>query len=831
MLESKNKLVVYKTGQINERQGFVTPVLKITESGEFERLSRDDYPADIFISKGYSTIDNQFDDGQLFILKSHVLDEEKTEQFHSPRYWADDSFCATLNPNTLLPVIISSLPDKETGILEAGIEPPTTAFFILDGEKLYGPITSSLTDDNKYIIEPYTHPSFSFGKGYLGVYSVTEVQNSFVKCSVGNEQLLLISSFKHLAEGRKENKSIDYLSNDQLIKVVNQTGFGQKRKALGKKEAERLQQFVTDFEKNNKFIKDERMNRLKGMLDKYLLEADTGYDLIKDYLDSTSGQRFITSYVESHKEKLLSSVIDRIKSDADAEEAKIQKQLDEKRSQLSIFENEISKIQSQITRKRIDAQEEIEKLALETQEEKNRILTEDQERHREELSSMSQKLEEVELEIREKCSTLELIDEIASLKRECAYFETHKTKLEKLVDGYTAALDNTTLLSEKIGEMEAIQRILNGKKPSQNSETPCLECSPIEFCTSIPDSAEDLVSALCNQFSIDGGKVFSTEEMTNLMVCSEQSFLTVLAGPPGTGKTSTATRLAEALHLGSSYTNQNFLSIPVGRGWVSSRDILGFYNSLKDVYQESRTGLYNFLSQHSVNETDTRKLILLDEANLSSVEHYWSDFLSYCDKENLVRPLDIGIPDIQKRYLSVDPRTRFIATINSDSTTEPLSPRLIDRVPVISLDRTNLQLSEGSGYTIGGTIPASKLKELFTSEDPELSRAQNGLLNEVIVQLTKRDGKLGASLNISQRKVNAITHYVDVAGKLIGSEAAMDFALSQFVLPHIEGFGPDFRVRIEQLQDKVSKYQRTTDHLDRVLSKGNNLSGSYSFFG
>ncbi|TNZ31231.1 hypothetical protein CGK50_24740, partial [Vibrio parahaemolyticus] len=73
-------------------------------------------------------------------------------------------------------------------------------------------------------------------------------------------------------------------------------------KGLGKKEAERLQQIIADSEKANKFGKhDERLERLKGLLDRYLSEADIGFELVKNYLDSSSGQSFLNKYVEINK--------------------------------------------------------------------------------------------------------------------------------------------------------------------------------------------------------------------------------------------------------------------------------------------------------------------------------------------------------------------------------------------------------------------------------------------------------------------------------------------------------------------------------------------------
>ncbi len=108
-------------------------------------------------------------------------------------------------------------------------------FFILDDGHLFGPLTSSQTEDDRYIVEPYVHPSLSFGKGYIGRFALSGVTDCLVETKVEDESMLFVSSFKQLSSHRNDKSSIDYVSDDQLIKVVNQLGFGKQTKGLGKK--------------------------------------------------------------------------------------------------------------------------------------------------------------------------------------------------------------------------------------------------------------------------------------------------------------------------------------------------------------------------------------------------------------------------------------------------------------------------------------------------------------------------------------------------------------------------------------------------------------------
>ncbi|MBN9781385.1 AAA family ATPase, partial [Vibrio parahaemolyticus] len=94
-----------------------------------------------------------------------------------------------------------------------------------------------------------------------------------------------------------------------------------------------------------------------------------------------------------------------------------------------------------------------------------------------------------------------------------------------------------------------------------------------------------------------------------------------------------------------------------------------------------------------------------------------------------------------------------------------------------------------------------------------------------------RDPAFGKAIPISRRKGNAITNYCDVEGQMIGSEAAMDFAIQQHILPHIEGYGVSFRKRLEQLLTIVNKtYPRSAAEIERILASGNEFTGSYSYF-
>lgn len=346
----------------------------------------------------------------------------------------------------------------------------------------------------------------------------------------------------------------------------------------------------------------------------------------------------------------------------------------------------------------------------------------------------------------------------------------------------------------------------------------------------------DYIHYLMQSFSSDGGRNFTFDEMANLIINISQSFMTILAGPPGTGKTSTAIRLAKHLGLADdelTFSGTNFLNIAVGRAWVSGRDILGFYNSLKDLYQPSRTGLYEFLKNTKNN--DYLKMVLLDEANLSSIEHYWSDFLGMCDPEGANRMIDTGIPTTSDRFFSVPKNLRFLATINNDSTTEKLSPRLIDRVPIITMDHNfNYKSLPSQIANFDGALDFANLNNAFniSVSDASFTQDEESALENILDILSQPMART-TSIKVSQRKINAMKRYCHVANEIESMHVApLDYAVNQHIIPLIEGYGSSFKDRLNDLEQKFSECNFTISKasINNIIDHGDIYGDSYSYF-
>lgn len=174
--------------------------------------------------------------------------------------------------------------------------------------------------------------------------------------------------------------------------------------------------------------------------------------------------------------------------------------------------------------------------------------------------------------------------------------------------------------------------------------------------------------------------------------------LTILAGQPGTGKSSLPQLYAEAMAGEESGECGRYLHLGVSPSWVDGRDLLGFVNAFERSFQPSESGLY----VHLVNAFEEEKnlggnsgiwLVCLDEMNLAQVEHYFGRFLQALERPLGQRAVSCFAPESvspdhpmhrwSTLYLSQN--VRFVGTINIDETTRQLSQRLLDRANMIRL--------------------------------------------------------------------------------------------------------------------------------------------------
>lgn len=341
-------------------------------------------------------------------------------------------------------------------------------------------------------------------------------------------------------------------------------------------------------------------------------------------------------------------------------------------------------------------------------------------------------------------------------------------------------------------------------------------------------TAEQVVSILINKIN-NAGRNINKDEAYNYLISVIQNYITVFAGEPGTGKTSLCKLLAKSLGL----YDERFAEILVERGWTSSRDLIGYYNPLTKEIEETQPAFSNCMKQLTMeNRENIAKapyFVLLDEANLSPIEYYWSHFNYFADNPNNQR---IIYQDGTEYFFGSE--LKFLATINYDQTTEDLSPRFLDRAWVISMKAMPIDsvVSSMADDTMVDNsekvISINALNKLFNwknFKDKKINQITKTRLDRIISKM--KDG----NHTISPRSINSIIRYYIVAEEYMSSkEVALDYAISQKILPCINGNGKQYGEFLKELMNicKENQLNKSANIISKIIERSEHEF--YGFF-
>lgn len=131
---------------------------------------------------------------------------------------------------------------------------------------------------------------------------------------------------------------------------------------------------------------------------------------------------------------------------------------------------------------------------------------------------------------------------------------------------------------------------------------------------------------------------FEDDTLFNFHCSLQTKPFVILYGPSGTGKSKIAQLYADYIcEIQGLKTTEHLCFIAVRSNWTSSSDLIGFYDYLNDVFIPSK--FYEFLKKAEADSAHPY-FVILDEMNLSIVEHYFSDFLACLESRILVSALN-----------------------------------------------------------------------------------------------------------------------------------------------------------------------------------------------
>lgn len=603
-----------------------------------------------------------------------------------------------------------------------------------------------------------------------------------------------------------------------------------------------------DFKDDNKVIKDfkEKLIESPQTFDKHSVES------LLDIITKTNKIKHVEKYIEENKRvaEILKNTEDLVLSNKElallipeiknikSEIERLQNEEFELKRNVETFSTRKDTIQQELNQKQEDLQKvslELENLSKTKEEEllkiksglENKIITlQDEKKNLEnnikietenkskELNTLKEKLEEL------KKAEEDLKYSVDKLKVENQ--ETQRDSLKGLIDLFKNKKYFDFFSGRDLSEYD------------QKEEREFTNFSVIDTYSDYIQFRTELISNLNKS-----GRNFETHFIDNLLISIHQNTLTVLAGLPGTGKTSLARLLTKILS-----PKERVSEVSVSRGWSSQKDLIGFQNPLTNKFHSAPTGIYELLSQLDYESKNKKYLespmayIILDEANLSPIEHYWSTFYNLTDstaKQTNLLSISLG----NNLNLEFANNLRFIATINYDQTTENLSPRVIDRANIIQIPANSFNIDTVSIEEIEKlNISYQKCIEffnLFDFQDEKQNIELSDELNVIFNDIKKRFKSL--RIPISPRVEIAIKQYCTVAKNWMKKEVSrpLDYCVAQRLLPMINLQGDSAKKNLEELLNIFEKNDLKKSHevLRKIIETGNEDSifeGNYNYF-
>lgn len=656
----------------------------------------------------------------------------------------------------------------------------------------------------------------------IGKYTEDDIKNLYSIKDENNKESITILSKNDLVFPHDKDDSVDWIEDKVLI---NSLGSALKdSNQFTKNQIREIKASLEDVlnQYNGIEMTETRKTRLLHLLNQVLVQDEFTTQIAYYILENKNLSNTLVEYIlKDHfdtielKSKEFQTIKER-KEEQLKQVAQLEKQIEALNADKSVAKNDAIE----------QSQEEID-------------------RYKKEIEELKQEQKELGKLVGEIKSTNELMVCKQNLQKEIVNFEHEKDEARKDYDRWVRSkADIEQELDQKIQEFgdqsKTIARALDSKlmdrvlRAASGEEK---ENNPLpEFDVNLIDNDienKQIVEQVSTFVKDKANRDVTENEIINYLICLTQGFITTFAGEPGTGKTSLCNILAKALGLCRNDFNNRFTEISVERGWTSHKDFIGYYNPLTKSMEKSNVDIFNALEMLNSEDSDQNTppyIFLLDEANLSPIEHYWSIFLKHCDFDSSSnKTYSLG----GKNNWKIPEYLRFLATVNFDHTTEELSPRFLDRSWIITLNPNEISddvvFDDIENYD--KTISFSALKEYFSIQEHDE-------IDEVIRnKWTNIQGIFKSNqLQIMPRNIKMVNNYCKVACRCMDRQspedrfAPLDYALAQKILPTINGTGNKYEKLVGDLLDECSSLPETKRHLERMKSIAEENMGFYQFF-
>ncbi len=826
---------IYSSGRMQDLRGyFENGRLYIIEIETY--LEEDNYNAAGVLNGTQKKIDLKD------LLEYHLLHDSHEAPYH---------YCQIIDIPNFSERIIN---EKQIQIEmeDPSIEPCEKVLFRDDEKRLIGPFTVKREwrrgeDSESY----YVYPETKRNHYIFDVYEPAGKSEAFVtipyegsRCETEAVKLSML-----------ERKQVDFASNDMLLRDLQQMYEQQEQNPDGTPDFSRSELVGMDIPEA---IRESRKSRMESFIRQNTAQQQT-LSYFTEFFARSLRQKFETEDplfgdIISHliqNPKFMNGISgSRILAEAQKAQQEEYEKLTAEVEKLKVQKDKVN--------------EEIEALQAEKQAEMEVLRQEAQQNAQKKLEKLNNDITAAQNDLDSILARLEIAKDISNLRIEKAVAEREQQRLDKEKQALEDQIDDlkkqsgALLRQFRLSADETLARVADVKINEQiarmlasaGSEEKAAETEPdvlfrpvdeqIRRCAGSEEDDAAVMQRLVNCFKRYRIN-YPVNDILNLYICFTQGFLTVLSGEPGTGKTTACDILAHSLGLDTPVSGESrYVRVQVERGWSSKRDLIGYYNPLTKSFDQSNRGVFHALdvSDRECRFDSAEKVppmaILLDEANLSQMEYYWSSFMNPAEQSLSVSQIDLG----NGKVFRISRGLRFLATINNDHTTESLSPRLIDRSWVITLPEGG-RFTEANWPDYEPAVSMETLLRIFgrpAEPEAKLDVYSEGILRDMYALCGS------VKMNISNRTQGAVRNYCLAAGRVFideknsgsGGVIAADFAVSQRILPMLRGNGQTYK------QDVLNEFKHFFDDnnmtrsariLDRIISSGDRNMNYYSFFG
>lgn len=428
--------------------------------------------------------------------------------------------------------------------------------------------------------------------------------------------------------------------------------------------------------------------------------------------------------------------------------------------------------------------------------------------------------------------------EIPAKKAEKTQLDTDISKKQKekgVLEKRLGEIDK--LIEEKNKSLKSFR--LDDKINFLSQETSCNNTNE-ERTNKAKIDDDTVIESIQNAFKtcIEGVElIFSKTVIEQMCAGLHTNQLIVLAGDPGSGKTSLAANFGKCLPAGGKTK-----IIPVQPGWMEKSDLLGYYNPIEKCYvpTEFLDTLIDYC-KFAKEQPDKYFFICLDEMNLSQIEYYFADFLSKLQTdrtitiysrtiyeemrsdylrqaERFVKMHKGAIDDIKtyttkeefeeylklehtkkslERYTSeiiIPEKVKFIGTLNQDETTKDISPKVLDRSMIIKL-QNNVQK-----FILGKETESEKNSAFGQENKPEDNigtevKSRHDCWKEMIEGLQEQGITVSKRLDNVEKELDLLFN---------DDDRFFDVVISTMILPKINC--SQYQPNVKSIKDVLERY-------------------------